>query len=217
MNDALTIGYDTLVTSGLSEREVYRLLTGIVVPRPIAWITSRSEDGGVNLAPFSAYVILANDPPIIGVSIGRRGADLKDTTRNIRRTGEFVINAPHLSHAELVHNSAEELPHEISEVERLGLRTIPSTMIDTPRLADVSISMECVFDQSIEFGRAKTELIVGEVKVIHIREGLLDNGKIDSAVLEPLGRVAGPRYAGIGEVVSYRGLQHTLYTERDGA
>jgi flavin reductase (DIM6/NTAB) family NADH-FMN oxidoreductase RutF len=210
-------GYTTLVTEGLSEREVYRLLTGIVVPRPIAWITTRSEDGGVNLAPFSAYMILANDPAMIGVSIGRRGAELKDTTRNIQRTGQFVVNAPHVSQAELVHLSAEELPHGVSEVERLGCGVVPSDTIDVPRLACVSIAMECEHVQSIEFGRAKTELIVGEVKVVHVKEELLDNGKIDTAALEPLGRVAGPRYAGIGAVTAFRALQHTLYTERDGA
>lgn len=209
--------YETLVTAGLSEREVYRLLTGIVVPRPIAWITTSSEDGGINLAPFSAFVILANNPPMIGISIGRRGAELKDTARNIQRTGQFVVNAPHVSQAELVHLSAEELPHDVSEVESLGFSTIPSDTIDVPRLDGVSIAMECEHVQSIEFGRAKTELIVGEVKVIHVKEGLLDNGKIDTAALEPLGRVAGPRYAGIGPVITFRGLQHTLYTERDGA
>ena len=207
--------YTTLVTSGLSEREVYRLLTGIVVPRPIAWISTRSEGGNVNLAPFSAYVILANDPPLIGVSIGRRGAEMKDTSRNIRRTGEFVVNAPHLSQAELVHKSSEELAHGESEVETLGLATVPSDLIDAPRVDGASISMECQFVRAIEFGNAKTELIVGEVKVIHVKTGLLDNGKIDTAVLQPLGRVAGPRYAGIGPVITYRGLQHTLYTERD--
>ena len=187
--------YHTLVAEGLSERDAYRLMVGIVVPRPIAWITSRSENGDVNLAPFSAYVILANDPPMIGVSIGRRGADLKDTARNIQRTGQFVVNAPHTSHAELVHMSAEELPHHVSEVEMLGMETVPSHTIDVPRLADVSIAMECKHVQSIEFGRAKTELIVGEVKVIHVEEGFLDGGKIDTAALQPLGRVAGPRYA----------------------
>lgn len=209
--------YDTLVTSGLSEREIYRLLTGIVVPRPIAWITTRSEDGGVNLAPFSAFIILANDPPMIGVSIGRRGAELKDTARNIQRTGQYVVNSPHLSQAEFVHLSSQELPHHVSEVETLGLGTIPSDTIDPPRLAGVSTAMECEYVRSIEFGNTKTQLIVGEVKVIHIKEGLLDNGKIDTASLEPLGRVAGPRYAGIGAVTTYRGLQHTLYTERKDA
>jgi flavin reductase (DIM6/NTAB) family NADH-FMN oxidoreductase RutF len=207
--------YESLKTAGLTEREVYRLLTGIVVPRPIAWITTVSEDGGINLAPFSAFVILANDPPMIGVSIGRRGADLKDTARNIKRTGQFVVNSPHLSQVELVHLSAEELPHEVSEVHTLGLTTVPSDTIDAPRLDGVSIAMECEHVQSIEFGRAKTEFFVGEVNVIHVRSGLLDNGKIDTAALEPLGRVAGPRYAGIGPVMALRGLQHTLYTERD--
>lgn len=213
----MTVKYDTVVTAGLSEREAYRLLTGIVVPRPIAWITTRSEAGGVNLAPFSAYIILANNPMMIGVSIGRRGADLKDTARNITRTGQFVVNAPHVSQAELVHLSAEELPHEVSEVEMLGIETLPSDTIDAPRLAGVSISLECEYVQSIEFGRSKTELLVGEVKVVHVQEGLLDNGKIDTAALQPLGRVAGPRYAGIGAVTTFRGLAHTLYTERGGA
>lgn len=209
--------FDTILAEQLSEREAYRLLTGIVVPRPIAWITTRSEDGGVNLAPFSAFVILANDPMVVGVSIGRRGAELKDTVRNIRRTGQYVINTPHVSHAEQVHLSAEELPHEVSEAEVLGLATVPGTAVDVPRLSDAPIAMECAFDRAIEFGRARTELIVGEVEVVHVRQGLLDRGKIDTAALEPLGRVAGPRFAGIGPVTSFRGLTHTLYTERDGS
>lgn len=213
----MSIEYDSIVTAALSERDAYRLLTGIVVPRPIAWITTRSEDGCVNLAPFSAYIIVSNDPMMIGVSVGRRGAELKDTARNIKRTGQFVVNAPHVSHAELVHFSAEELPHGVSEVDSLGLTTLPCDAVDVPRLAGVSVAMECVFDQAIEFGRAKTELIVGEVKVVHVKRGLLNNGKIDTSALEPLGRVAGPRYAGIGPVTTFRGLTHTLYADRDGA
>ena len=213
----MSVGYDTLDMAGLTERERYRLAVGIVVPRPIAWITTVSENGGINLAPFSAYVILANDPLMIGVSIGRKGADLKDTSRNMRRTRQFVVNAPHLSHAELVHMSAEELSDDVSEVEVLGLATIASDTIDVPRIADVAVAMECEFVQAIEFGRTKTELMVGEVKVVHIREGLLRNGKLDTAELQPLGRVAGPRYAGISEVLAFRGLVHTLYTERDDA
>jgi flavin reductase (DIM6/NTAB) family NADH-FMN oxidoreductase RutF len=213
----MTVRYDTVDMAGLTERERYRLAVGIVVPRPIAWITTVSENGGVNLAPFSAYVILANDPLMIGVSIGRKGADLKDTSRNMRRTRQFVVNAPHLSHAELVHMSAEELSDDVSEVEVLGMATIPSDTIDVPRLADVAVAMECEFVQAIEFGRTKTELMVGEVKLVHIREGLLNNGKLDTAELQPLGRVAGPRYAGISDVLAFRGLVHTLYTERDDA
>jgi flavin reductase (DIM6/NTAB) family NADH-FMN oxidoreductase RutF len=213
----MTWEYDTILTDGLTEREAYKLLTGIVVPRPIAWITTCSEDGGVNLAPFSAYVILSNNPMMIGVSVGRRGADVKDTARNMKRTGEFVVNAPHVSQAEQVHFSAEELPHGVSEVEVLGLATVPSKAVSVPRLADVAVAMECVFDQAIEFGLSRTELIVGEVKVVHARRGLVRDGKIDTAELEPLGRVAGPRYAGIGPVRSFRPLTHTLYTEQNGA
>ncbi len=213
----MTVGYDTLDLAGMNERERYRLAIGIVVPRPIAWITTVSENGGINLAPFSAYVILANDPLMIGVSIGRKGADLKDTSRNMRRTGQFVVNAPHLSHAELVHMSAEELSDDVSEVDVLGLATVPSDTIDVPRLADVAVAMECEFVEAIEFGRAKTELMVGEVKVVHIKQGFLRNGKLETAELQPLGRIAGPRYAGISDVLSFRGLVHTLYTERDDA
>lgn len=206
--------HDSIAAEGLSEREVYKLLTGVVVPRPIAWITTRNVDGTVNLAPFSAFVILANDPPLIGVSIGRRGAELKDTTRNIRRTGQFVVNSVHASQSALVHRSSEELPAHVSEVDELGLDTIEGTSIDVPRLAGASTSMECEFVQAIEFGRAKTELLVGEVRHFHIGAGLLVDGKIDTARLEPLGRVAGPSYAPLGDVVTYGALQHTLYTER---
>lgn len=213
----MPVKYESLATSGLSKRDVYRLLTGIVVPRPIAWITTRNKDGGVNLAPVSAYVILANEPPMIGVSIGRRGAELKDTARNIRRTGNFVVNSPNVSRAEFVHRSSEELPHDVSEVEALGFSTIPSDTVDAPRLDGVSISMKCEHVKSIEFGRAKTELIIGEVKVIHVKEGLLDNGKIDTAALELLGRGGPPpvRRHRIGDHLPWLAA-HPLHRARGG-
>lgn len=185
---------------GLSVDEVYRLLVGLIVPRPIAWVTSLSAEGVVNLAPFSAFTYLSTEPPLIGISVMRRGDGLKDTARNIADRGDFVVNIADEALVQPVHLSAAEHPCDVSEADLLGLELAPSLDVAAPRLACVPAALECGLEQIIAFGDHDAELIVGCVRRFHVRDDLIDGGKVVTERLRPLCRIAGPKYAGLGEV-----------------
>ncbi|MBR0966735.1 flavin reductase family protein [Bradyrhizobium diazoefficiens] len=186
----------------LGAERIYRLMTGIVVPRPIAWVTSLSRSGVLNLAPFSAFTFVSQKPPMLAISVGRKGADYKDTAHNILDTEEYVIHIADAPLMNAVHDSSVEHPPEISEVEHLGLETLRCERIKVSRLAAAPIAMECVFRQCLEFGEARSRLIVGEVVMFHIRDSLVNNGKVETAALDPIARIGGPRYARLGEIVT---------------
>ncbi len=186
----------------LGAERIYRLMTGIVVPRPIAWVTSLSGKGVLNLAPFSAFTFVSQKPPMLAISVGRKGADYKDTAHNILDTGEYVIHIADTPLMNAVHDSSVEHPPEISEVEHLGLETLPCDLIKVRRLAAAPIAMECRFRQCLEFGDAKSRLIVGEVVMFHLRDGLVNDGKVETKALDPIARIGGPRYARLGEIVT---------------
>ena len=195
--------------STLDPEATYKLLTGIVVPRPIAWVTTLSPNGGVNLAPFSAFTFVSNKPPMLGINVGRKAGVMKDTGNNIHATGEFVVNIPDDSMIEPVHLSAVEHPPEVSEAELLGLAVAPSKAVRTPRLLLAPISMECVLHRAIAFGDTGSEFFVGEVLEFHIRDDLYVSGKIDTARLHPICRIGGPNYAKLGEIVSMQPISQT--------
>lgn len=195
-----------ILPTDIDRDQTYKLLTGVVVPRPIAWVTSLSEAGHVNLAPFSCFTFVSSEPPMLGISIGRGDKlRIKDTAWNIRHRGEFTVNIANDSMIADVHASSFEYPTEVSEVEKLGLATLPGECIATPRLRDVPVSLECRFSQLIEFGTASTEFHVGEVVCFHIRDDLYENGKIRTERLEPICRIAGPNYAKLGTIITQSG------------
>lgn len=186
----------------LSAAEAYRLLVGIVVPRPIAWVTSMNEAGMVNLAPFSCYTFVSSDPPLVAVSCGQREFVPKDTARNARRAGEFVVNVVSEPLIEPMHLSSADHPPEISEPELLGIALAPSIAVRTPRVAASPIALECRLDDIVTFGRRKTQLLIGEVILFRIAEPLYDAGKVDSGKLRPLARLGGPHYAQLGGIIT---------------
>ena len=199
--------------SDLSPEETYKMLSGLVVPRPIAWITTISTQVEskeiINLAPFSCFTFVSNKPPMIGINIGTKAGISKDTSRNIHEHKEFVVNIADETMIAMIHESAVEHPPECSEVELLGLTTIASIKIKTPRLAIVPASMECRFHSATAFGNTGSEFIVGEVLAFHIRDGLNQNYKIDSSLLRPIARLAGPNYAGLGEIIEQKNIYQT--------
>jgi len=126
--------------------QVYNLLIGLVAPRPIAWVTSMDENGRLNAAPFSAYNYLCTDPPIVGMGVMNRpgrGFLPKDTARNIRRTGEFVINVVTEDLIEKMNICSTDFPAEINELEMAGLTTAPSSVVKVPRIAQAHAALEC--------------------------------------------------------------------------
>ncbi len=157
------------------KHNVYNLLIGLVAPRPIAWVTTRNEDGGVNAAPYSAYNYLSIDPPVVGFGVADRpddDPDPKDTARNLRRTGEFVVNVvtEDLLHAMSV--CSTPFPPEVSEIEMAGLHTAESSVVAVPRIAEAHAAMECRWLQTIEVGRSR--IVLGEVVAMYVEDRFVD-------------------------------------------
>lgn len=158
-----------------SPGHIYKLLVGLVAPRPIALITSMDRDGHLNAAPFSSYNYLCTDPPIIGVGVTNRpGEPLvpKDTALNIRRTGEFVVNVVTEDIAEKMNLCATDFPPELSEVELAGFTTTPSQFVKPPRLAEAHAALECREFTTMEIGRSR--IILGRVVAIYIEDRFVD-------------------------------------------
>lgn len=194
-------------TAMLSADAAYKLMTGSIVPRPIAWVTTLSENGLVNAAPFSAFTFVSNKPPMIGISIGRKQGKLKDTARNILRTSEFVVNIATVALLEKVHKSADEYPEDVSEIEELAIEVDSSRTIEVPRIASAPICFECRLVQVIDFGDAGSKFFVGRIEMFRVRDDLIENGKIETRRLQPIARLGGPNYAGLGEVISLRPIK----------
>ncbi len=187
----------------LSAAESYRLLVGIVVPRPIAWVTTRQDDGRINLAPFSCYTFVSSDPPMVAISVGRRDSGVaKDTAGNARRTGEFVVNIVAEDQVGPMHLSSAAHPSDASEPEILGIGLAPSVMVTTPRVAAAPVALECRLHDILQFGRLKTNLVIGEVVLFRIADALYRDGKVDTVAMRPLARLGGPTYARLGEILT---------------
>jgi flavin reductase (DIM6/NTAB) family NADH-FMN oxidoreductase RutF len=214
MSSAAASTATSLRVADLGAEDCYKLLSGLVVPRPIAWISTRNAAGLVNLAPFSCYTFVCSKPPMIGVNIGMRNGELKDTARNIRDAREFVVNIGDESMLDVIHQSADEYSPADSEAELLGLAAVASDLISIPRLRDVPASMECRLHSIQEFGDTHAQFIVGEVVQFHFREGVCVNGKVDLAKLNPIGRIGGLQYCKLGQLVNMPPIRRAVQSVR---
>jgi flavin reductase (DIM6/NTAB) family NADH-FMN oxidoreductase RutF len=185
---------------GLDAATTYRFLVGSVVPRPIAWVTSGAPPGPTNLAPFSSFAWVSQYPAVLGFTVNRRADARKDTIANIEREGCFVVNVANDGMLAALHASSERFPPDVSEADALGLELTPSTKISVPRLATAPVAMECVYDRTIAFRPDGGEFVSGEVVAWHIADEIVHDGRIDSELLRPIGRLAGPRYTSLGDV-----------------
>jgi flavin reductase (DIM6/NTAB) family NADH-FMN oxidoreductase RutF len=177
---------------------VYKLMIGAIVPRPIAFVSTISRDGILNLAPFSFFTGVSANPPVIAFCPMRREAgDLrKDTLRNITATGEFVVNIVSEEFAEKMNITSAEFPPEVDEFEASGLTPIPSDLVKPPRVAESHVNMECRLFLSIEIGDLPLSgnIVLGEVVRFHIDDRSVDNFKIDPDKLRAIGRMGGAAY-----------------------
>jgi len=166
-----------LTLSDLSPGKRYSILSSLVVPRPIAWVTTLNENGGVNAAPFSYFNLMGDDPPLAVLGIGKRpGGAAKDTFLNIRRTREFVINIVTEANAEAMNLCATDFPPGVSEVEALGLATEPSALVKPPRLSLAPAQIEAREVQTLLIGN--TQVTIGELLAVHIRDEFIDVEKL---------------------------------------
>ena len=180
----------------------YRLLVGCVAPRPVAWVTTMDAQGRVNAAPFSSFNYVATSPPMLAINIARRpgAGTTKDTARNILETREFVVNVATEDDMEVMHQSAQEFPPEVSETEALGIDLLPSRHVRVPRIASSPVHMECRLEQVVPLGRGINTLYIGEVIAFHLSDQIYDGTRVDTAAMRPIARLGGPYYSGLGEI-----------------
>ena len=180
------------------EKENYKLMSGAILPRPIAWITTLQENGKVNVAPFSYFNIVSAQPPLLSVSIRYDTDNQKDTSRNIFRNKEFVVHIISEEYMEQANKTSKPLSNIESELDYASLTQVPSKLIKTPGLKESKIRLECVYETHLKL--ETTDLIIGRVVGFHIEEELFSNGKIDLEKLRPVSRLSGSRYGLIGEI-----------------
>ena len=182
----------------LNLKHAYQLMVSAIVPRPIAWVGTRSQAGEDNLAPFSYFMGVGSAPPTLAISVARHpDGSLKDTAQNIQSTGVFTVSIAHAAHGPEVVGSAARLPPEVSEFEAMGLTLCQGELVDAPRPAVAPVSMECRLFNHMDVGH--TTLFVGEVLAFYladavVREGRDGNPTVDLAALKPLGRLGGRDY-----------------------
>jgi len=173
-----------------STADNYKLLTNLVVPRPIAWVTSQSQTGVVNLAPFSFFNAVGSNPLYVVVSIGKRdNGELKDTEKNIQSSGEFVVNMVTEELFDAMNISAADFPPDHSELDATNLDTAPSVHVKTPRIAKAQVSLECKLFSSQSLG--DNTLIIGEVVMFHVADHLM-GPRLHVSNFAPLGRLGSP-------------------------
>jgi len=174
-----------------------RVLTGVVVPRPIAFVSSVSARGLINLAPYSFFNAVSYNPPTIVFSSSRHVGDkAKDTLANIEETGEFVVNMVVDEIAEAMNRTAAEYPAEVDEFEIAGLTAVHSLIVQPPRVAESPVNMECRLNQIIPIGEGIHQhgLVIGEIVLMHVRDDIIDGHRINHDRLHPTGRLAGNMY-----------------------
>lgn len=182
-----------------SSAELYRFLITAVVPRPIALVSTRSAAGQTNVAPFSFFNAITSDPPILMIAINDRADDPKDTLRNIRETGEFVVNVVHGPLLEAAVRSAGEWPRGTSEFDVAGLTPAPSERVGTPGVLESPIRIECMLHRELEVGASF--VVFGEVVHAWADDTILTDGRIDPVKLAPVGRLGGELYSLTTQVV----------------
>jgi flavin reductase (DIM6/NTAB) family NADH-FMN oxidoreductase RutF len=182
--------------ASLPRLERYKLLIGLVIPRPIAWISTWNENGVANCAPFSFFNVISEEPPLCIVSFNRRSdGAIKHTLKNIRRTGEFVVNLVDESDATAMELSSRELPESESEFDLCGLTPVPAARVRHPRIGEAAAALECRVERRIEFGPER-EMVVGEIVLVHARDGIIDpvTKRVSQELYSPVGRLFGTRY-----------------------
>ena len=181
--------------TAMAPRAAHDLLTGAILPRPIAWVSSIDAAGRVNLAPFSFFSGVAWDPPTVSVSVvNRDDGSRKDTVLNIEDTGQFVVNMVNEEMGALMVRTAATLPRGVDEAAEAGVVLVPSTVVPVPRVKDARIAFECELDRivAVESGAGGANLVLGRIRLLHVSDAILDaRANVDAGKARLLGRLGG--------------------------
>jgi flavin reductase (DIM6/NTAB) family NADH-FMN oxidoreductase RutF len=179
--------------------DIYKLMVGVIVPRPIAFVSTISPAGILNLAPFSFFTAISANPPVICFSpmVRGSGGPLKDTLQNVEATREFVVNVVSEEFAEKMNVCSADFPPEVDEFAASGLTPLPSDRVRPPRVSESKVSMECRLIEVVHVSSKPLggSLVIGEVLRFHVADVLFDNFKIDPDSLNAIGRMGGPTYS----------------------
>jgi flavin reductase (DIM6/NTAB) family NADH-FMN oxidoreductase RutF len=188
----------TIDPAANSMEDIYKLMIGLIVPRPIAFVSTLDLQGIPNLAPFSYFTGCSTNPPVVCFCAAVRSGPRphKDTLRNIQETGEFVVNIVSEDFAEKMNATSAEVLPDIDEFLLAGLTPLASDLVKPPRVAESRIHLECRLRQLVPVSDKPGggTLILGDVLRFHIQDDLLDGFKIDPDKLKAIGRMGGPTY-----------------------
>ncbi len=190
--------------AGLPRQDVYKLLIGSVVPRPIAWVSSIDAAGVPNLAPFSYFNIACVAPPMLLFCPQRRpDGSPKDTLRNVTETGEFVLHIVNEALVEAMNRTAAEFPPGMSEFEEARIARAPGERVRPPRVVAAPVAFECRVEQIVRLGDAAgADVVIGRVLLIHIADEVYRDGYVILDALRPIARLAGSDYARVTDTFS---------------
>lgn len=188
----------------LSTQDAYKLMIGAIVPRPIGWISTASANGRHNLAPFSFFTgVCSNPPSLLFCPVDHPDGREKDTLRNIRVTGDFVVNIATESLASQVNQTSADFAPEISEFQMAGLTPLASVKVSAPRVGESPVQFECRLLQIVRVGpggRGSGHIVIGEIVFMHVAEDVYRDGRILLDRLQPLARLDGKAYCPVREV-----------------
>ncbi len=192
----MSAGFTTLDFADVPGPQAYDVLVATIHPRPIAFVSSISAEGHLNLAPFSFFMIGGSNPPSLAFSPTQSAVGPKDTLRNIEETGEFVVNLVHREMAQAMNLTAKGYPHEVSEWEEAGLTQFPSLHVKPARVAESLVHFECRLFQVVAHGDGPgaARYVIGEVLAAHLAEGVWDGMRIVDEKVRPIARMGGPNY-----------------------
>ncbi|WP_436854648.1 flavin reductase family protein [Staphylococcus caeli] len=186
----------------LSKQQNYKLLSGGIIPRPIAFVTSQDKSGNLNAAPFSFFNVVCSAPPMIMISVGRSNGQRKDTSLNIEETQCFVVHITDETTVEQINETAAPIHRTQNELDRTNLTCVDSECISVPGIVEAKMRMECRLERIISLGDADegSDLIIGQVEMFHIDDAIyIEDSKIDPHALKPVGRLAGHDYMSLGK------------------
>ncbi|MCB0318185.1 MAG: flavin reductase family protein [Bdellovibrionales bacterium] len=191
----------------LETSEIYKILIGTVLPRPIALVSTVNASGLGNLAPFSFFNAVSSKPPALMIAVGNKVVEEKDTAKNINETKEFVINIASEWLIEPLVYTAGNFPYGVNEMEEAGFTPLKSELVRPPRVKESPVQFECKLMQSVKLGEdsiGSTTLFIGEILKIHIAKNAYENGKINFDKIKSIGRLGGYQYCSIKNIFELR-------------